>query len=134
MIHVSLPSKMSRWNKEEKSKVVAFYLKSGSPTIAQRQFRYFFKSKQAPTRETILKLTEKFIAEGSVADRHRSGRPCAAVTPEKVSQVADVVKRAPQTSVRRIANEVGTSYSSTLRILKKKLKLRPYKIPVVQII
>lgn len=125
---------MARWSSEQKTKVTEFYLKSGSPILAQRQFRAFFKTREAPDRRTILRIAETFKAQGSVAEKRRTGRGCTALTPQKIREVANKVAKSPNVSVRRLAHEVGISFSSTRRVLKKRLKLHPYKMPVVQMI
>ena len=134
VVYGSMSFEMARWNREQKAKVVQFYLKFGSPVTAQRQFRAFFGARETPDRRTIIRLAESFIAQGSVEERGRAGRARTALTPEKINEIADRVKEKPSISVRRLASESKISYSSTRRILKKKLKLRAYKMPVIQLI
>ena len=105
VVYGSMSFEMARWTREQKAKVVHFYLKSGSPVTAQRQFRAFFGARETPDRRTIIRLAESFIAQGSVEERGRAGRARTALTPEKINEIADSVKEKPSISVRRLANE-----------------------------
>ena len=50
---------MSYYSTKEKSKIVQFYFETKSVVLTQRRFRAHFKVKTAPSRNTILSLTEK---------------------------------------------------------------------------
>jgi hypothetical protein len=53
-------------------------------------------------------------------------------TPEFEQQVGANVRHNPTTSIRRIAHELNASTTTVQRVLRKDLKLYPYKMEVVQ--
>ena len=63
-------SVMKPFNTEPKTHIVKFYLKIGSAALTQRQYRCHFKIREAPTIKTIQRLTEKFLAEGSISNQN----------------------------------------------------------------
>ena len=123
---------MKRLSTEEKIALVKFYWSSQSIVTTQRQFRAHFKTKFTPCGKTILRLQEKFLRDGTVLNQHKgnSGRPNSKRTPETISKVKSVICKDPKKSVRKVAQEVGTSHSTVRRILRKDLELFPYKMSV----
>ena len=127
-------SVMKPFSTEQKTQIVKFYLKHGSAVLTQRQYRSHFKVREAPTIKTIRRLTEKFLAEGSVDNQNpgRSGRKKTSRSQEAIRKVTEHVTQTPKVSVRRLASRVGLSKSSTHRILKKDLNLTAFKFKVSQ--
>lgn len=125
---------MSQLSKDERTKVVQFYLETRSIVLVQIKFKKHFKVKRAPSGKTIKRLADIFLAEGSVSNRNtgRSGRKKSSTTDLDVREVSEVVSRTPKVSVRRIAQLTKLSKSSVHRILKKSLKLTAYKLSVCQ--
>ena len=82
--------------------------------------------KEAPERSTIHKWKKRLFEIGSVNDRPRSGRRSTETVGENKENVLALVRENPCTSTRIIANEVGTSKSSVVRILKEE-KFDPFK-------
>ena len=121
---------MSYYREKEKAKVVQFYLESKSIILTQRRFKVHFKTKSAPSRNTILSLTEKFLRVGSVKNLQKSfsGRKKWIRTAERVQSVRTLVNNDPRKSHRRLAQEAGCSSSTTQRILRKDLQMFPYKL------
>ena len=115
---------------KEKAKIVQFYLESKSIILTQRRFKVHFKTKSAPSRNTILSLTEKFLRVGSVKNLQKSfsGRKKWIRTAERVQSVRTLVNNDPRKSHRRLAQEAGCSSSTTQRILRKDLQMFPYKL------
>ena len=118
---------------EQKSKLLEFYWESKSVIKTQRKFKLFFRTK-APTRKTILRLTAKFIKTGTVRNQSqgRSGRKRSKRTPQLIQQVKRKIVANPEKSTRRLAQEVHVSQSTIERILRKDLKLFPYKVMKAQ--
>ena len=49
---------MNPYSKEEKAKIVQFYWESKSVVVTQRKFRSHFKTRKAPSYNSILRLSE----------------------------------------------------------------------------
>ena len=81
--------------------------------------------KEVPERSTIHKWKKRLFEIGGVNDRSRSGRQSTETVGENKENVLALVRENPCTSTRLIANEVGTSQSSVVRILKE--KFHPFK-------
>ena len=82
--------------------------------------------------KTIQRIVDRFLETGSVADRHRSGRPGFS---EEIIEVVNTTRELLQsssatgnTSTRRISDEVGLAKSTVHRVLRQKLKLYPYRL------
>ena len=125
---------MSQLSTVQRTAIVNFYLRTGSIISTQRLFHKHFKGQGTPTNKTIQRLTEKFLAQGSVNNQNtgKSGRKKQSRSVHNVQKVAERVSRTPQVSVRRLASQVGLSAASTWRILKTDLGLSPYKVTVCQ--
>ncbi|XP_043224374.1 uncharacterized protein LOC122382732 [Amphibalanus amphitrite] len=125
---------MNPYSKEEKAKIVQFYWDSKSVVVTQRKFRSHFKTRKAPSYNSILRLTEQFVREGDLGNlsRKSSGRKKTTRTPENIEKVKHLVRKQPSKSSRHLAQEAGTSRTSLLRILKKDLKMKPYKVTTCQ--
>ena len=123
---------MSPLSKEQKSKAVQFYWETSSIISTQRKFRTYFETRYAPDRKTILHLCEQFLREGSISNlnKGRSGRKADARTPEKIAKVKAAISDEPSKSLRKLAQEVNSSYSSVWRIARKDLGLMIYKVTI----
>ena len=123
---------MSYYCTKENAKIVQFYFETKSVVLTQRRFRAHFKVKTAPSRNTILSLTEKYIRVGSVSNLQKSfsGRKKWIRTAEKVQTIRTLVKNDPKKSHRRLGQEAGCSSSTAQRILRKDLQLYPYRLAV----
>lgn len=127
---------MAPLNTEAKTKIVQFYLETKSVVLTQRKFKRAFPHCFTPTRKTILRLTEHFLAFGTVQHKRKgnSGRKASIVTSENLAKINGVIQKQPKTSVRRLASLVGVSKSSVHRVLKTNLGLTPYKISSHQLL
>lgn len=61
-------------------------------------------------------------------DRQRCGRPRTANTPATRRIIRENIRRNPQRSMRKMAQQIGISKDSVRHIVKTELGLRPYKI------
>lgn len=115
---------------EQKTKVVKWYWATRSIISTQRKFRRYFETTHAPCARSILRLQEKFLAEGSVLNqcKGRSGRKRSKRTPESISKAKTIIEKTPSKSIRKLAQELGTSHTTVRQILTKDLKLSPYKV------
>lgn len=119
---------------EEKTKVVKWYWETRSIIATKRKFRTHFKTKRAPCAKSILRLQEKILAHGSVLNQHKgkSGRKRSKRTEHDILKVKNVISTTPSKSIRKLAQEVGTSHTTVRQILREDLKLTPYKITTHQ--
>lgn len=122
------------YSPQERIKIVEFYLLTNSIVTTQRRFRLHFNVRYAPAKNTIQNLVENFKRKGSVLNQNRgaSGRPVSVRTGEKIEAVRSSVVEDPNKSYRKRAQTLVMKPSSMLTILKKDLKLTPYKMHNVQ--
>ena len=130
-ICVALFSEMARLSNHEQTKLVQLYLQTGSLVQTKRKFRSIFGPKNTPSHHTISRLTQNFIASGTTWEQPRTGRK-SVITSNHIADVKKIVEETPTISIRRLAQQVNLTNSATYRVLRKKLKLRAYKIPIVQ--
>ena len=110
---------------EEKVYLVSWCITYDNAEESRRLFEDKF-GKEAPERSTIHKWKKRLFETGSVNDRSRSGRRSTETVGENKENVLALVNENPRASTRGIADEVGTSQSSVVRILKKE-KFHPFK-------
>lgn len=79
-------------------------------------------------RRTVYNIVKRFKETGGTADRPRSGRPITATTPENVNKVRCRIRRNREQSMRKMAKELGVDEKSIRHIVRRKLRLRSYKI------
>ena len=123
---------MDRLSQDERIKVVRFYLETKSIVLTQRKFKRHFSVRTAPTRKTIQRITEKFLAHGTVQNQNKGncGPKSTKSTSQTIKKLKDAVRQTPRISVRRLAQRIHVSRSTTHRLLKNTLCLTPYKISV----
>lgn len=83
-------------------------------------------------RMFIFRNIKRFVESGSTQKRYGGGRKPTATRPENIRKVRDRLRRNPRRSARKMAEDIGISKSSMGRILKLKLKTKPFKIQKVQ--
>src|SRR6185437_362251 len=110
------------------------FFRNKSVVKAQRSFRNHFKCRKAPTKTAIHKLVKKFRKTGTVRNsrKGKSGRKKSQSTPENVERVRAAINHSPKKSVRRLKSQLQMSYGTVQRILRKFLKMYPYKIQIQQ--
>ena len=125
---------MDQFSTQERIKIIELYFATKSPVLVQRQFRREFPGRKIPHRNTIRALVEKFRDTGTVRNNNRghSGPPLTATNPPHVQDVRARLEASPRKSTRRLSQEVGVSRTSVRRIIKKELKLFPYKVQILQ--
>lgn len=121
----------NKFSLNERVYIYKTYLKSRkSCAKTRRKFRNKFPNRPVPTANTIKNLSTKFNETGSVNNK-KIVRRRHVLTEEKLDQIGERLEHTPQKSLNRLAQETGISKSSA-RTAAKLLKLKPYKIPVVQ--
>ncbi|VDP54908.1 unnamed protein product [Heligmosomoides polygyrus] len=83
-------------------------------------------------RRTVQRGLRLFEESGGTSDRRRSGRPCSAVTKRNKDIIGKRIKRSPQQSIRKMANDLNISEGSVRTIVHKKLNLRSYRLQKCQ--
>ena len=117
---------------EEKAKIVKFVYECGSIIKAQRRFCREMK-KPSPERHSILRWVRQFEKSGTIVkskSSKSSGRP--KLDHEKINEVHELLLIDPKASIRRASCELFISRSSVHRILHNELKLKAYKVQMVQ--
>ena len=123
---------MIRYSKEKRTRILQTYIRTMSITEAQRDYRIHFETRISPSKNTIKSLYRKFADTGNVNDKPRSGRKRSIRTEDVIERVAVSITDNPKTSTRKRASQLTISQSTLCRILKKDLKLKPYKIQLTQ--
>jgi hypothetical protein len=81
-------------------------------------------------RDTLQNTVALFRETGSVSRKKGSGPPKKR-NAEKIEEVRQIINEAPQTSIRRVSQQVDLSYETCRQILKKDLHMHPYKLTAV---
>ena len=93
-------------------------------------FHEKFPDVPIPGKTTVYDIVKRFRETGSVNERSRSRQPDV-LTPEFTERVQQSLLRSPGKSLRRLSQQLGASYSTCHRATKR-LRLRPYRVRVVQ--
>jgi transposase len=116
-------------NAREKSYCVLEFAKTNSVTVVQRHFRTRF-GRRPPTRQSIYDWCNKFETTGCLCKGKSSGRP--RVAEETVERVRAVYQRSPKKSTTRASLELQVPQQTVWKILRKRLKMTPYKLQILQ--
>ncbi|CAG0879485.1 unnamed protein product [Darwinula stevensoni] len=117
---------------EQRCKIAVWQEVFQSVVEVQRRFRAVYGQHYTPDRNTIVATHRKFMETGSVKDKPRSGRPRCGRSEENIETVREALAQSQGKSIRRAAVELNISVTSIQRILRRDLKLYPYKIQIVQ--
>jgi len=101
-----------------------------SPIMVIRELRRQGAA-EIPERHTITSIYQRFLENGSVEDRTRSGRP-STITEDTINEVEEALNREPQTSLRKIAREMNISKDKTHRIIRDIIGFKPYMMKCTQ--
>ena len=119
---------------EQKLKIVQLWYETKSPAEVRRRFNTHqgYKSKYkcaALTNLKIQRIVQHFEKEKTLdnVNKGRSGRR-SSITPEKREQVRESVVNSPKKSYRIRAQELALSPTTLLRVMRKDLKLFPFRI------
>lgn len=90
----------------------------------------------APARRSILKMVAKFESKGTVHNLHKgnSGRLVTVSSEANIERVRDHFATNPRTSIKAASQNLNISKTSVQLMLKKKLKMHPYKMQPVQLL
>lgn len=119
------------WSIPDRVRLVQLYYQSGSATQARRTFMREGNRRQGPSVKTIVQLVSRFEESGSVAGKSYK-RATTATTPTTIKQIARAISRNPRLSVRRLSKRTGIPPTTIHRILRKWLRLFPFKVQLTQ--
>ena len=114
---------------QRKAACVQKYIQTGSIASTRRWYATTYGA-AAPSRNSILRWYRRFLQNGTVADLPRSGRPQA--DPQVVSRIEGAFHENPRLSLRVAERVLQVLRSTICDVLKKKLKMFPYKISFLQ--
>lgn len=117
------------FTRNEKAFCVLEYARTQSNKSVQRAFLRKF-NKNAPTGKQIWTWHKKFKEEGCLCRAKGSGRP--PVPEDIVNQVRETFVRSPRKSVRRASMETQIPRMTLWRVVRKRLRMTPYKLQLVQ--
>lgn len=98
-----------------------------SVTAVQRAFRSRYKTRNAPTANTIKDIAKKFESTGSVHDMARKGKGETEFRKTVRKQVQALIESDCQLSLNDVRPNTDASRSTVYRVLKKDLGLKPYR-------
>ena len=116
-------------NGSEKAFCVLTFHECRSVRIVQLQFSTKF-GKQPPSDNSIRSWYVQFQETGCVCKRKGPGRP--SVTEEQLVQVRQAFVLSPRKSTVRGSRELGIPQQTVWRILRKRLKRKPYRLMPLQ--
>jgi inhibitor of nuclear factor kappa-B kinase subunit alpha len=117
--------------------VQCYYASNKSSTAATRMFQTQRGLHVRPFHPTaVSRIVAKFETTGSIANRPKKRKSLVNDEPT-VSEVAKILRREQESgnvtcSTTQLATLTGYSQSTVCRILKKKLRMRPYRMKIVQ--
>jgi transposase len=118
-------------NPQEKAQCVEWFIETKSNTQVKRRFRTTYH-KTPPSIPLIRAWYKQFQETGSVL--HKKGTGCPRVSDENVERIYRIFVRSQRLSTRAAARELQMPHSTAHRVLRKHLRLRAYKLQVVQAI
>ena len=100
-----------------------------NPKIVERRFRQQWPEKQPPDRHSITTWHRKLLETGSLVEKSSRGKK---VTEAQVNRIQHAFQQSPSKSLRRASRELVIPKSTIQDVLHKRLRLRAYKIQLVQ--
>ena len=104
-----------------------------SPTAVRRRYRTHYAIKNGrdlPTRKILQLWYSKFLETDQMSSNTKRGRK--PVDNEVVERLKEIFRDDPGTSINLASQQVPISVGSVHKIVRKQLKLYPYKIQVMQ--
>ena len=113
----------------KKAFCVLKFAKTESIVTVQRIFRIMYNT-EPPTNKTIREWYMKFQQSGCLSAAKRTGRPGPST--ETLDHVREAFVRSPQKSTTRASRELQMSQSSVWRILRKRLRVKGFRLQRLQ--
>ena len=121
--------KMAEFTIQQKVQCCYWLAEFKFPIAVQRRFRQEYAA-NAPDRHTIMKWYNQLLETGSLLRKKGSGKK--PVPAARVEDVRQAFQRSPRKSIRRASLELGMPKTTVHTIVHKRLRLRAYKIQLVQ--
>lgn len=114
---------------QQKSFCVLEFARSESAITVQRSFRRKFKVKP-PSANNIRRWFKQFKDQGCLCKGKSPGRP--PISQNEVQKIHVAYSRNPRKSTNQGSRELQIPQPTIWRVLRKRLKFKPYKIRLVQ--
>ena len=114
---------------QQKAFCVLRFEKCESVITVQRDFRRKFNI-EPPTAQSIRRWHKTFQETGCLCKGKSSGRP--RTSDENVEQIRESFVKSPQKSVRQASRELAIPPTTVWRVLRRRLRLKPYRIQLLQ--
>ena len=95
----------------------------------KREFRTRFK-KEPPAKNSIRSWYDKFQRTGCLCKGKSPGRP--STSEATLEKIRESFQRSPQKSTARASRELGIHQTTAWRVLRKRLKMYPYRLMMLQ--
>ena len=118
------------FNPAQRSEIILQYGKLGSPTLVRRWFRKQhpeIPNHRIPSVMRFWRLIQRFKDTGNTDKGHGPGRKASTMTEENIEIIRQMLEDDNSLSINRIARDVGVDQKTVWTIMRKKLKLYPYK-------
>ncbi|GBM57625.1 hypothetical protein AVEN_225008-1 [Araneus ventricosus] len=113
----------------QKAFCVLEFNKCRSVITVQRRFRQFY-NQEPPNANNIRRWHRMFEETGCLCNGKTSGRP--RVSEENVERIRRTYERSPRKSIYEGSRELQMPQKTVWRVLRKRLKMKPYVIQLVQ--
>ena len=108
-------------------RMVKEYIKNFNVTLVQRAWRSKFKVKTAPDRKIILHNVIKLEKSGSVTHVPLKKPKTSTKRLNAKNVLKRLINENPALSIRKLSSAAKISFGITQDILRRDLKLKPYK-------
>ena len=116
----------SDFSDKDKAQCVLWMAELGSAVKARRRFYNENGRYKQPSLNSIKQWHKKFIDSGSMKSPTKRGRK--PVGPADVDEISELFSTNPKISIRSAARNLNLAKSVVQRVVRKQLKLYPYKI------
>ena len=124
---------MERYTVEQRIQIIELFYENGrSNKNVFRKLRDFYPRHNRPTEATIGNIVKKFRETGSVKDKETPIRLRSGRSQEHIDMVRESVAEDPRMSIPRRSQQLGIPQTTTWRILRKDLALKPFKVQLTQ--
>ena len=105
-----------KWSDLERPRILELYLKCGSLTQSQRDYKRIYNVRKCPSRREILIYAKRFHETAPAQSIAGPGRPRNARTPGNIAKVRDAVMQSPDRSTRKLSQALNIKRTSLRRI------------------
>ena len=125
---------LTMFSKKEKIWIVLNFSPTKGLKQLRRDFIHHFKVKNhkaVPNPDKFIRVISSFTSTGGVGDA-RINHDKKNISEVKVNLIKDIFTNNPKCSIRQASRDTGICKSTVQRILKNKLKFKPYRSRLVQ--